>query len=686
MTMRPRIHKLVRFLSLALIAVSLTYAASRTHVRRDLTAEGLSQITEQTRELLASITPERPVVVHAYVSREVPRAFVPVRSRLLNVLREMQAIGGDGLTVRIVEPEPYSEAAQEAVDKFGITPRRMLDREAGRTEELQVFLGLVFVSGPREEVIPFMDRGLSVEYEIARALRMVTQDKKKVVGIFRTDAAIMGDFDLQARTQKPAWRIVDELRKQYEVRTLNPNTDVPDDVDVLIVPQLSSTSQAQLDVIRKYVDAGRPALLTIDPLPLFDLRVAPTEPMINKSGGGFGGGPPPEPKGDYKGLLRDFGVVWDDTKVLYDTYNPHPTFRDVPPHVIFVTERPDGTAPFQDADPIVDGLSEVVVLFAGEIQPAEGHEGEFVPLLETGRTAGFNRFDEMVQRHMLFGLSGPIIPRTRSPIDGQNHLIAARVAGGAASGEGAKPRNLIVIADLDLFGDQFFAMHERGGDIDGDGLQDIRFDNVTFLMNAVDSLAGDERFVELRKRRPRYRRLTTVEDLTKEARAEREREIEEANAAAERELDEAQKALDAAVAKIQERTDLDETTKAIMIKSVEAAENRRLQAKQERIELEKARRIGRIEMEHARKIDEVRDRIRLLAVLLTPLPALLMGGWIFSRRRRRERESIPDERRHARSGAPPPRTGPKAPTPGEGDDSDDPQPEVRPDDEEGGAA
>jgi ABC-2 type transport system permease protein len=357
---------------------------------------------------------------------------------------------------------------------------------------------------------------------------------------------------------------------------------------------------------------------------------------------------PGEPKGDYKGLLRDFGVSWVDTQILYDSYNPHPTFADVPPHVIFVSERPDGTDPFHDADPVVDGLTEVVTLFAGEIKPASGQEGGFTPLLVTGKTAGFNVFDDMVSRHVLFGLSGPVIPRKRGPITGEQHVIAARVqtAGESSGEEGASGgTNMIVVADLDLFGDQFFAMHARGGDIDGDGLDDIRFDNVTFLLNAMDSLVGDERFVDLRKRRPEYRRLTQVEELTREARDEREKEMEAANAAAETELSEAQAALDAAVAEIRDRPDLDETTKQIMIKSVEAAENRRLQARTERIELDKARKIGRIEVEHARKVDEVRDRIRLMAVLIPPLPALLLGAAIFARKRRRERETIPDERR-----------------------------------------
>ncbi len=647
MSFLPRHHRLIRFLSLGVASVSLAYAASQAYMRVDVTAEGLSDITQGTRDLIASISPERPVVVHAYVSREVPRDFVAVRSRLLNVLREMEAQQG-GLTVRIVEPEHFSEEAQEAVDKFGITPRRMVDREAGRAEELQVFLGLAMVSGPREEVIPFMDRGLSVEYEVARGLRMAIEDKKKVVGVFRTDATIMGNFDLQARTQQPAWRIIGELQKQYEVRSLNPNVAIPDDVDILFVPQLPSTSQAQLDSVRAYLTAGRPALITVDPLPLFDLRLSPKEPKLPPPGqGGMMGMQQPggEPKGDYTGLLRDIGVSWVDTQVLYDSYNPHPTFADVPPHVVFVSERPDGTSPFEDADPVVDGLTEVVALFAGEIKPVQGQEGGFTPLLTTGKTAGFNLFDDMVQRHMLFGLSGPVIPRKRGPITGEQHVIAGRIQGVAASGEDAKPVNAIVIGDLDLFGDQFFAMHERGGDVDGDGLDDIRFDNVAFLLNCMDALAGDDSFVELRKRRPKYRRLSRVEDLTKEASDQRENEVQEANAAADQELSDAQAALDTAVTQIRDRTDLDETTKKIMIKSVEAAESRRLQAKTERINLDKARKIGRIEVEHARKVDEVRDGIRLMAVLIPPIPPLLLGGFIFARKRRRERETIPESRR-----------------------------------------
>lgn len=646
--MHLRIHRLIRFSALAVTAISLGYVAQRTNVRADVTEERLSQITQPTLDLMASITPERPVTIHAYVSRDVPRPHVAVRSQLLSILREMEARGGAGLTVRIVEPEPFSPEAQEAIDNYGISPQSVTSREGGQVQEMQVFLGVAFVSGPNEAVIPFLDRGLSPEYEIVRALRTVTREKKKVVGVMRTDATIMGNFDLQARRQQPAWRIIAELRKQYEVRSLNPGAEIPADVDVLLVPQLSSMTTPQLEVVDKYVAAGRPALLTVDPMPLFEIGLAPSEPMKPPPGmqqNMFGPPPEGEPKGDFVGLLSKLGVSWDPQKIVFDTENPHPDFENIPPHVVFVAKRSDGTDPFAGEDPVIRGLSEVVVLFGGELRPVSGHEAEFVPLLKTGTQGGYNKFDEMVQRHMLFGLQGPVLPPDRTMVP-DSQVIAARVTAGETSGEGAsKGKNVIVIADLDLFGDQFFILNERGGDQDGDGVDEVRFDNVTFLLNAIDTLSGDAGLVDLRGRKSKYRRIDKVDEMTAEASKRRNEEIKTASAKAEADIKEAQAALDAAVKKINDDASLDETAKAVLLKSAEEAENRRLNAKREKIQRDKIRAVERTQTEHLAAVRQVEDWIRTIAVLVPPIPAILLGGVIFFRKRRREQDAIPSSRK-----------------------------------------
>ncbi len=658
--MAPRIHRLVRLLALVVIVASMTYMAQRSNARMDLTAEGLSKITPTTTTLIRSIGTEvdnedgdkttvPPVVVTAYVSKEVPRPYVALRSRLLNILREMEASGGPGLTVRIFEPEPYSEEAQEAIEKYGILPRPLVSADGGAVETMQVFLGVAFTSGPREEVVPFFDRGLSVEYEVVRALEVVTQPKKKVVGIIRDDTKLMGDFDLQARRRIPRWQVVSELEKQYEVRSLNPGTPIGNDVDVLFVPQISSLNQASLDTIQAYLLAGRPALVIADPLPFFNPKLSPTQPMLPPpSQGGMMGGMPSEDKGNYKALLGSIGVLWADEHVAFDLENPEPQLSDVPRSIIVIGQR-NGQDQFVGRGDIVEGLAQIIVLFGGDLRPMPGAGTTVEPILTTGTKGGWDPFERFVDSsNFLFGLQFRGVPSDYEMLAAQEGLqniqLGVRVTGGGSSG-GGKDINAIVLADLDMFADSFFSFHERGGDLDGDGLIDMRFDNVTFLLNAIDTLLGDERFIELRKRQPEFRRLTTVDEMTKAANEDRQDKLKAANKAAEDKIKEAQAALNAAVAEIEAKTGIDDRTKEIMIRAAEQAENRRVQAQTEQIERDKSQQIDKIKAEHARAVDEVRDRIRVAAILVPPLPAILLGLIIFWRKRRRESAAIPESRK-----------------------------------------
>ncbi|HLT34901.1 MAG TPA: Gldg family protein, partial [Enhygromyxa sp.] len=572
-----------------------------------------------------------------------------------NILREMEASGGPGLTVRIYEPEPYSQEAQEAIEKYGIVPRPLINADGGDVQTMQVFLGVAFTSGPREEVVPFFDRGLSVEYEIVRALEVVTQPKKKVVGIIRDDTKLMGDFDLQARRRIPRWRVVDELEKQYEVRSLNPGTPIPNDVDVLFVPQLSSLGQPSLDVIQAYLLAGRPALIVADPLPFFNPKLAPTQPMLPPpQQGGMMGGMPSEEKGNYRALLSSIGVDWRDEHVSFDLENPEPQLADAPRSIIVLGSR-DGKDQFTGGDPIVDGLARIIVLFGGDLRTGAGASTVVEPILKTGKKGGWDPFERFVDdSNFLFGLQFRGVPSNYEKLAAEENLdgitLGVRVTGGGASGDGGnRDINAIVLADLDMFADSFFNFHERGGDLDGDGLIDMRFDNVTFLLNAIDTVLGDDRFIELRKRQPGFRSLTRVDEMTKAANEERQDKLKAANKAAEDRIKEAQEALNTAVAEIRQKTGIDENTKKVMIRAAEEAENRRLQAQTEQIEREKAQQIDKIKAEHARKVDEVRDRIRVAAILVPPIPAILMGLVIFWRKRRRESATIPESRKRRES-------------------------------------
>jgi len=109
-------------------------------------------------------------------------------------------------------------------------------------------------------------------------------------------------------------------------------------------------------------------------------------------------------------------------------------------------------------------------------------------------------------------------------------------------------------------------------------------------------------------------------------------------------LEEAQKSLNSKVEALRARTDVDERTKEIMEKSLEETENRRLEVTRAAIEDAKKRAIEESQAEMELAVRAIQRRIKWLAVVLPPVPTLLLGAWVWGRKRRREREIIPPER------------------------------------------
>ncbi len=137
---------------------------------------------------------------------------------------------------------------------------------------------------------------------------------------------------------------------------------------------------------------------------------------------------------------------------------------------------------------------------------------KFVPLVQTASdSVGTIPVAQMSEQHRE-GLS-PFRSLYYQPSQNQPFVLAAHIEGtpqGAAA-----PMNVVLVADIEMVSDAFFVWRERGA-MPG---QDINFDfdNVTFVLNALDSLAGDDRFLELRKRRPRHRTLERLDRQTADA-------------------------------------------------------------------------------------------------------------------------------------------------------------------------
>ena len=213
---------------------------------------------------------------------------------------------------------------------------------------------------------------------------------------------------------------------------------------------------------------------------------------------------------------------------------------------------------------------------------------------------------------------------------------------------------MVFVTDIDLLHSDFVRIRARP-----DSEVNWRFDNVTFVLNVLDTLAGDDRFVEIRKRRTRYPTLKMVELNTSEARdrasssiAQFESDFNKARQDAEDRLKKAGNELQKEVNKL--RADATEQNQ-ISSKPLQAAmtrlvvqqqlEQRRLDAETERLRREQNRKLKKIQRDLDLQIRNVQTRFKCWAIILPPIPPLMLGLVVFFQRRSRERESITRERR-----------------------------------------
>ncbi|MGE3171773.1 MAG: Gldg family protein [Planctomycetota bacterium] len=741
------LHRGARFVAMAATVGALTVIGTNVLPRFDSTVERIHSLSQESKQLIAALDGERPVFITAFVSENVPATLAQQKRTLLNLMDQFDHLGGSKIEQRVEVCEQGSQAAQDAEKNFKIQGRRSMIDEGGVAVETTVFLGFAVQCGTEEVVVPFVEGGLPLEYELMRSIRVAADAERKTVGVLKTDVELYGGFDFQTFAQKQRWQIVEDLMLQYEVENVDPDQDYPEGLDALIVPQPSSLQQEAMDRLQNWILAGNHALLLEDPAPM----EAPGTAATDQKGGPRAQmmGQQQTPKGNFAAFLGKIGldmpvrdVVWDLSYRTFAGGNLHPEF-------LFV--QGDGYAD----DPITNGLDRTVMLFSGHVKPKQGVEGwSFQPLMQSpqptelrapwgepvqvlgweiekptepdpeqkrfpaelkitvptqqgfdaeafcrrqvGRTFSlggdlFGNEDDVrrlsIPRRVTayrmldagsgarrearlrldvdleedgngvgylvagslngvianmnlfvfnpFGGPQQLDPRRRQVPKPADYVLAARVEG-PENAEGRRPR-VIAIADLDLIGNQFFQIRRAFSDAN------MRFDNVTFVLNCIDTLAGDTDLIELRKRRPELRKLDAVEQAQQEFEQRWIGEKERAEEAAASELEEAQARLDAAVARVRD-TDLDAQAKEIKIAEAQERENRTLAIKKEQIESQKQASIEMARHERDSQKLQLYNTYRFGMVGFAILPALLLGFVSFVRRRVRESAIVPQNR------------------------------------------
>ncbi len=686
------------FLAASVIAcVMIVQYSPLNRLRLDVSREQVSTLSDSTRKILEKLansgdSNSNPIVIDAFISTTIPPEYVQTKVDLENLLHEFDVLGGSRLKLNLTTGlEPFSKEAIQAEKRFGIRPQRILSESRGARREEDVILGAAISSGLERNVIKFFTAGNPVEYELIRAVNGVTRPQRKTIGIVQTDALPMGDVIVanDQYVQIPQLQVIGELSKQYNVELVQAENEIPlwleDDsgkpiarrFDALVVIQPSKMAPVELEHLLTAINAGQPTAIFEDP---FTFCFRETNPLTI-----FNGRHPPYdierntpclfpgtalPRGMDR-LGRESGEIqklWDALgifilaskfqgnlypSIVWKTDNPYKRSRQLDvPELFIVRDDIDSTRTISDVDLATKGIIEIYFPYPGQVDKKPGGGTEFAPLVTSG-TAG------KISLQAIFGSQSPQDLQVNRGNADAEYVFAARITKPTPSGESGigKPSalNVVYVADIDCLADGFVLLRNdpRAG-----GVQ-FNFDNVAFFSNIVDSLTGETDFLLTRSRRIRHATLRYVEATTEEALEKVSIQEQEFEKEFRNQLHKVQQDLIADIEPLAKKVGELEAKQ----KKGENIDLQTLQVKQQQLQQTKSvvqaklQRLGqelenglnedkrRIRLDAEIEIQEIQRRYKLFAVILPVIPPLLLGLYVFTRRRLREREGISKARR-----------------------------------------
>jgi len=667
-------HYLVRTVAL-ITAVLCLNVVFRTHdiIRYDATDGKVSSLSRSTVELIRDIKSEHPIKIEAFISVDLPQSYVRTRYDLISMLKEFSQLNEIELVLHD-NLELFDPEVSDAEERYGITPQFVRVRERGELRNKEIVMGAAFRCGLKKVVIPIFDYGISVEYELMRSIATVADGKTKTIGVVRTDAQVNGGGIIMGpggRPQPaPQQELITELAKQYDIEDVDLSSKVePGEYDMLLAVQPSSLGPEQLSLLIAAIRDGQPTAIFEDPFPSFVRAPATGSPRQAPGGGMFGQGGPPPPKGDIRQLwdLLELEVPSDaqglnaQPKLAWQIFTPYPRLRlqGIPDTWVFVPGDH-----LNQKHAITNGLNQLFFPMPGMITPREGANLKFEPLASTIDNAGWISFADYTQNQ---GNLPALQEKQGHPRGSQ--IIAAHITGSLEedaeesdedqegddnASEKKASINVIYVADIDMMHGPFFTLRARPDDF-----VDIkwRFENPTFLLNIVDELTSEDRYITIRNRRTQYSTLQTVEAKTEAAQKfayEKNIQFEQDR---EKNSKEYEQKIEAEIAKFQQEINELQNpenkeqpdpavlrAKIISLGTKQIINERKKAAERDKLEREYKKNVTRIQREVEQEIRQMRKGYKLFAVLLPPIPPLLIGLLVFISRRLREREGAEKSR------------------------------------------
>lgn len=509
----------------AILAVGIVILANAnlTSYRLDLTQNKLFTLSRGTVNILHSL--QEPITLDFYYSRELLVNIPQLKNyatRVRDLLEEYAARSNGRIKLNVIEPEPFSEAEDQAVASglHGIAVNTAGDR---------AYLGLVGTnSTDDEETIPFfqVNREASLEYDVTKLVYNLAHPDKRTVGVI-SDLPLFGAMTEKGPGQP--WAIVGAMKEFFEVKELGTDSPDLDNIDVLMVVHPKDLSEQTRYAIDQYLLGGGKAMIFVDPLAENDNAKPPTDNPYAM----------PDIDSNMKTLFDAWGIKLVDQKIAGDAKNAMQVQTRGPRGPQQATYLPWiklGKDDLNQDDFATSELQTINMATAGILEQEKNPVAKFEPLIRTSK-------DSMpVERDLILFQHDPNIIMSNFKSGDKRLVLAARLSGKVKTAfpDGPPPAgknevrpepakqikegqlNAIVVADTDVLADMFWTRKQNYFGVE---VPQTIADNGNFVINSLENLSGNDDLISLRSRGDYERPFEVVERIQRRAEDQfRERE------------------------------------------------------------------------------------------------------------------------------------------------------------------
>lgn len=454
-----------QILLIAAIVIVINILSDRIFFRLDFTADKSYTLSKATKNILRNL--EDPITITAYFTEDVPADFIKVRKDFKDMLTEYENVSRGNVVYEFIDPNKGQELEQQAM-QAGIMPSIVNVRERDEMSQKRVFFGAVLKKGNDKEVIPVIQPGAAMEYELSASIKKLTIVSKPTIGFIQGH----GEPSQAAMTQA-----VQELNFLYNLESVDLNSQdiTPQKYPTLVmVAPKDTVPQHHLNALDRYLAQGGNLFIAMD-------RVEGNFSTVQGTSKETG----------LERWLENKGLTVENSFIV-DANCGRVAVQQQSGFMNFTTQVAFPYIPviknFEE-HPITSGLEEVVLEFASPINFTGTSSVLFTPLAKTSDKSGT--------------MAPPLYFDINKQWTDRDFPLSKLTVAGVLSGNitGNIPSKIILVTD------GAFAVNGEG-----QRPQQLQPDNVNLFVNSIDWLTDQTGLIELRTKAVTSRPLDNVED------------------------------------------------------------------------------------------------------------------------------------------------------------------------------